>query len=413
MTTETRRCDLSDPAFWRKPPEERMEHFRWMRAAAPVSWHGESEAWNGRGFWAVVRYDDVRTVSRDAKTFCSSKGVVMLEEDLSPEAVGVQSFLLMDEPEHGRLRGIVQKAFSPRQIALIEEQIKANARMIISELNENETGNFVDRVSKRLPMLTICQMLGVPESDHERILANADALVSAQDPEFLDGREPLDVLRGAMIEIGMHAFQMAQHRREHPADDLIGALVEAECDGQRLDDAEIAQFLMLLSVAGNDTTRNTTSHAMKALCEFPDQRAVLLNDLDGALPVAVEEFVRWASPVMHFKRTATRDTVIGSQQIAEGDEVVMIYPSANRDEAVFDDAERFQVTRSPNRHVGFGGGGAHFCMGAVLARTQLRVIFGELLASFPDVQVGAPRYVIGNFMNAIKELPMDTGPRAA
>ncbi|MHB8695037.1 MAG: cytochrome P450 [Solirubrobacteraceae bacterium] len=412
MTTATQRSDLSDPEFWRRPPEERLEHFRWMRAEDPVSWHGESEAWKGRGFWVVVRYDDVRTVSRDAETFCSGQGVVLLEEDPTAEALGVQSFLIMAEPDHARLRGLVQKAFSPRQVALIDEQIKANARMIVSELEAHETGDFVDRVAKRLPLLTICGMLGVPESEHERILTNVDTLVSAQDPDFLQGRDPLEVLKAAMIEVGMHAFQMAQHRREHPADDLLGALVEAEHDGHRLSDAEIAQFLMLLSVAGNDTTRNTTSHAVRALSEFPDQRAILIADLDATLPVAIDEFVRWASPVMHFKRTATRDTVIGEQPIKQGEEVAMIYSSANRDERAFEDADHFDVTRSPNRHVGFGGGGAHFCMGAVLARTQLRALFTELLSTFPDIQVGEPRYITGNFMNAIKELPMDTGRRA-
>ena len=413
MTTQTERIDLADPEFWRRPPGERLEHFRWMRAEAPISWHGQCDAWKGRGFWVAVRYEDVRTVSRDSATFCSGKGVVMLEEDPGEEAFGVQSFLIMDNPEHARLRGIVQKAFSTKQLALIEAQVKAEAKMVVSELDEHETGNFVDRVSKRLPLMTICRMLGVPESDRDEMLAHVDTMVSFQDPEFLQGRDMMEVAKEAMIGVGMFAFQMAQHRREHPADDLLGALVEAEHEGQRLTDAEIAQFVLLLSVAGNDTTRNTTSHTARALCDFPDQRQLLLGDLDGMLPVAIEEFLRFASPVMHFKRTATRDTVLGEQPIKEGDEVVMIYSSANRDERAFDDPDRFDIARSPNRHVAFGGGGAHFCMGAGLARLQLRAIFTELLTAFPDLQVGEPRYILGNFMNAIRELPMDTGRRAA
>ncbi len=205
------------------------------------------------------------------------------------------------------------------------------------------------------------------------------------------------------------AFRLCGERREQPEDDLITDLVQADVDGERLSDAEIGAFLVLLSVAGNDTTRHTTSHAMRALCDFRDQRASLLDDLDSRIETAVEEFVRWASPVMTFRRTATRHTEIAGQPVAEGEKVVMFYPSANRDESVFDRPNELDIARDPNRHVGFGGGGPHFCMGASLARMQLKTIFTELLGRFPELEVGEPTYVAGNFVNGIASMPFATG----
>jgi len=411
MTRTQERHDLSQLEFWLKPVPERLEHYRWMRDEDPVSWHGSATPHDGKGFWVAVRHEDIRHVSRTPEIFSSASGVVLMEGDPSEEALGVQSFLVMDAPEHTRLRALIQKAFSPRQVKLLEEQIMQDARTIVADLHEHETGDFVTRVSKRLPLITICRMLGVPEVGRDKLLAQVDAMASAQDPEFLQGRDTSEVMKAAMTDIAMFAFQTTQHRREHPADDLLTALIEAEEDGHRLTDAEIAQFMLLLSIAGSDTTRNATSWAMKALTDFPKQRALLIENLDGTLPGAVEEFVRWASPVMHFKRTATKDTVIGEQAIREGDEVVMIYPAGNRDERAFDDPDVFDVTRSPNRHLGFGAGGPHFCIGAALARTQLRAIFTELLTAFPDLHVGEPKLIAGNFLNAVGSLPMDTGAR--
>jgi len=212
--------------------------------------------------------------------------------------------------------------------------------------------------------------------------------VSWNDPEFLAGRTPLEVVGQSMAIMTDIAFRLCAERREQPADDLITDLVHAEVDGERLTDAEIGAFLVLLSVAGNDTTRHTTSHAMRALCDFPEQRALLLGDLGGRIEPAVEEFVRWASPVMTFRRTATGETEISGQPIAAGEKVVMFYPSANRDEAAFERPNEVDITREPNRHVGFGGGGPHYCMGASLARMQLKAIFTELLGRFPKLEVG-------------------------
>jgi cytochrome P450 len=257
-------------------------------------------------------------------------------------------------------------------------------------------------------MMTIMRMLGVPEQDRQAVLWGVDAAVSWNDPEFLGDRTPLEVVAESMTIMTGIAFRLCAERRERPEDDLITDLVQAEVDGERLTDAEIGAFLVLLSVAGNDTTRHTTSHAMRALCDFPDQRALLLEDLAGRIDTAVDEFVRWASPVMTFRRTATADTEIAGQPVAAGAKVVMFYPSANRDESAFERPNELDVARSPNRHVGFGGGGPHFCMGASLARVQLSAIFTELLGRFPELEVGEPSYVVGNFVNGVASMPFTT-----
>jgi cytochrome P450 len=261
--------------------------------------------------------------------------------------------------------------------------------------------------------MTIMRMLGAPPEDHERLVHHADAMIAWSDEEYRQGREPAAIIGEAIGVLHAAAAELATARRADPREDLITALVEAEVDGERLTDLDIASFFVLLSVAGNDTTRHTTSHAMRALCDFPDQRAALLNNLDEGMPTAVEEFVRWASPVMTFRRTATEDTELAGQAIAEGDKVVLFYPSANRDEDAFERADTFDVARDPNPHVGFGGGGPHYCMGAALARAQLRAIFTELLRAFPELEVGQPRYLVGNFVNGVAEMPMDAGPRRA
>jgi len=403
--------------FWALPPAEREHGFAELRARAPVSWQRQPESQllpeseGTGGYWAVVRYDDVRAVSRDTERFCSGQGVMF--EDIPADMLEAsQSFLAMDDPRHATLRKLVAEGFKPRAVKRIEDGIRADARTIVDVLGDQFEGDFVDAVAKRLPMMTIMRMLGVPEEDQEAVLWGVDAAVSWNDPEFLAGRPPLEVVAKSMAIMTEIAFRLCAERRERPADDLITDLVQADVDGDRLTDAEIGAFLVLLSVAGNDTTRHTTSHAMRALCDFPDQRAFLMDDLDGRIETAVEEFVRWASPVMTFRRTATRDTEIAGQPIAAGEKVVMFYPSANRDEAVFEHPNGLDLGRNPNRHVGFGGGGPHFCMGAPLARMQLRTIFTELLGRFPDVDVGDATYVVGNFVNGIAGLPVATG-RAA
>ena len=229
--------------------------------------------------------------------------------------------------------------------------------------------------------------------------------MSWADPVYLDGRNPMEVLVENQMYLHQVAGALAAERREHPGDDLFSSLVNAEVDGDRLTDADVAAFFVLLSVAGNDTTRQTISHAMKALTDFPEQRAWLLEDFDNRIGTAVEEFIRWATPVMTFRRTAATDFELGGQRIRAGEKVVMFYPSGNWDREAFDHPDRFDPSRSPNPHLGLGGGGVHFCLGANVSRAQLRAIFGELLRQLPDIQAGDPTYVPGNFIHAIRSMP--------
>jgi cytochrome P450 len=412
--------DLSATAFWHRPAAERAEAFEVLRREAPVSWQRppespmlESEDESTGGYWALVCHEDVRAVSRDPETFCSGRGVMF--EDAPQELLdAAQSFLPMDAPRHTKLRGLVQKAFSPHQVKRISEQIGGYARRIVDELEQEAAGaelDFVERVSKRLPMMTLWGMMGVPEGERERLTARADELVSWNDPEVCGEREPAELIFSGVLELTAAALELAGERRVKPSDDLLSALVAAEVDGERLADEEISSFFVLLAVAGNDTTRHTTSHAMRALCDHPDQRDLLAEDPAGGIEGAVEEFVRWATPVMTFRRTATRDAEVHGQPIAEGDKVVLFYSAANRDPAAFADPERFDVRRAPNPHVGFGGGGPHYCLGAALARTQLRSIFTELLTRLPTLEVGEPEPLLGNFVNGVKRMPARIGGR--
>lgn len=288
----------------------------------------------------------------------------------------------------------------------IEDSIKANAKAIVEELRAAGSGcDFVDHCAKELPIRTLSDMMGIPESERERMAHATDALVSWADPEFLNGRPALEVLLENQMYLHQVVGDLATQRRERPGDDLISSLVTAEVDGDRLEDAEVAAFFVLLSVAGNDTTRQTISHTLRALTVFPDERAWLLEDFDHRIGTAVEEFIRWASPVMTFRRTAATDVELGGQTILAGEKVVMFYPSGNWDTEAFDHPERLNLGRDPNPHVGFGGGGLHFCLGAHVARAQLRAIFSELFRQLPGIQAGEPTYLAGNFVHAIRAMP--------
>jgi cytochrome P450 len=402
--------DLSSRAFWSTTAADRERAFAVLRAERPVSWHPPVEDAlmddpNDPGYWAVTRRADIVTVSRNNDVFLSGKGVIF--ENVPEELLEAsQSFLAMDPPRHTKLRKLVSAAFTPRQVRRIEDSIQANARTIVQELRAaGSEADFVDRCAKELPIRTLSDMVGIPESERERMAHATDAMVSWADSVYLDGRNPMEVLFENQVYVHQVACALAAERREHPGDDLISSLVNAEVDGDRLTDADVAAFFVLLSVAANDTTRQTTSHAMKALTDFPAERAWLLEDFDNRIGTAVEEFIRWASPVMTFRRTAATDFELAGQTISVGEKVVMFYPSGNWDTEVFDHPDRFDLSRSPNPHVGFGGGGLHFCLGAHVARAQLRAIFGELLRQLPDIQAADPTYVPGNFIHGIRSMP--------
>jgi cytochrome P450 len=402
--------DLSSRAFWSTTAAERERSFAVLRAERPVSWHPPVEDAlmpdpEDPGYWAVTRRADIVAVSRNNEVFLSGRGVMF--ENIPVELLEAsQSFLAMDPPRHTKLRKLAHAALSPRQVRRIEDSIKANAETIVAELRAAGSGaDFVEHCAKELPIRTLSDMVGVPESERDRLAQATDAMVSWADPAYLGGRHPLEVLMEHQAYVHQLAGALAAERRERPGDDLISSLVHAEVDGDRLTDAEVAAFFVLLSVAGNDTTRQTISHAVKALTDFADQRAWLVEDFDNRIGTAVEEFIRWATPVMTFRRTAATDFELGGQTILAGEKVVMFYSSGNFDAEAFEHPERLDLSRNPNPHVGFGGGGLHFCLGAHVARAQLRAILRELLRQLPNIQAGDPSYVAGNFVHAIGSMP--------
>jgi cytochrome P450 len=402
--------DLSSRAFWSTTAAERERSFAELRAERPVSWHPPVEDAlmhdpDDPGYWAVTRRSDIAAVSRNNEVFLSGRGVMF--ENVPVELLEAsQSFLAMDPPRHTKLRKVVSAAFTPRQVRRIEDSIKANAKTIVEELRAAGSGaDFVELCAKELPIRTLSDMVGIPESERQQVAHAADAAVSWSDPVALDGRNPLEVLVASQMYLHEVAGALAAERRKRPGDDLFSSLVSAEVDGDRLSDADVAAFFVLLSVAGNDTTRQTASHAMKALTDFPDERAWLVEDFDERIGTGVEEFIRWATPVMTFRRTAATDFELSGQSISAGEKVVMFYSSGNWDTEAFDHPERLNLSRNPNPHLGFGGGGVHFCLGAHVARAQLRAIFAELLHQLPDIQAGDPAYMSGNFIHAIRSMP--------
>ncbi|PJE06008.1 cytochrome P450 [Mycobacterium sp.] len=422
MTTSTRPA-YADPAvgtldFWLATPEEREANFfARLRSEQPVSWHRPAQGTlpvlnpDEEGFWAVTGYAEVGAISKDPVTFCSSKG--MMYEDYPPEAYeAMASILALDAPRHTKIRGLISKAFTPKRLETIRDQIAAQAASIVADLAAIESGqaDFVEQVSARLPLWTISEMVGVPVESRDEMIRNVARINGLLDPEINEGRDPSVVQFEAMTYLHGLAADLAEQRRAQPRDDLMTNLVNAEVDGERLSQMEIKSFFLLLVTAGNDTTRNTTSVAMHALTNHPDQRALLQGDLDQYLPLAIEEILRWTSPVLTMRRTATRDVSVAGAEIREGDKVILFYPAANFDDKVFDNPTTFDIRRTPNPHFAFGGGGPHFCMGSQLARMQLRSIITELLTRVPDLVVGRPEYELSTLIRSIKHMPCTFTP---
>jgi len=310
----------------------------------------------------------------------------------------------MDPPQHTTYRRLISSAFTPRNVRKIEEQIHANAVSIVDDLDGAGDVDFVAACSARLPMLTIMDMLGVPSADQHDVAYAAEKLFGMSDEEYSTPEEQADDPAAHIMLLNNTGVELARFRRKSPGDDLMTSIVNAEVDGHRLTDEEIGAFLILLASAGNDTTRQATTHAMMALSENPDQRDWLMVDFANRIGPAIEEFVRWASPVIQFARFATTDTDINGQPVAAGDKVGLFYCSANRDEAVFENPGAFDLTRSPNPHLGFGGGGPHFCLGSQLAKTELRNLFRELLTRLKTVEFGEPDLLYSSFAHGIKRV---------
>jgi cytochrome P450 len=399
--------DITSEDFWSRPFAERDETFAQLRAGDGLTWHRPFESLFGLdepGYWALTRRADIVYVSQHPELFTSADGVA-----LNPMPAEIQRFasffLSMDPPQHTVYRRLISSAFTPRNVRQIEEQIHANAVRIVDDLVGAGAVEFVSACSAKLPMLTIMDMLGVPGADQPAVAYAAEKLFGLTDEEYsTPGEGPADPLSQITL-LSTTGVELAKFRRRNPGDDLMTSIVNAEVDGHRLTDDEIGAFLILLASAGNDTSKQTTTHAMMALAANPAQRNWLMEDFDGRIALATEEFVRWASPVMQFARFATCDTEINGAPVKAGDKVGLFYCSANRDEAVFDNPGSFDLTRSPNPHVGFGGGGPHFCLGNQLAKAEVRILFRELLTRLHTVEFGEPDLLYSNFVHGIKRVP--------
>jgi cholest-4-en-3-one 26-monooxygenase len=388
-----------------------FHEFDRLRKENPVAWH---EPFEGRpGFWAVMRYADVQHVNRDNILFSSNRqGTILTAMD--QESLEQQRLMMlnMDPPMHTRYRLLVNKGFTPRMVSKLEDDIRARTRETIQTAAAMGECDFVTDIAAELPLQVIAEVIGVPQEDRRLVFDWSNRMVGSEDPEY---QQAAEAAQTAAMELYAYCHQLVQEKKGQPGDDIMTVLLNAEVEGHTLTELELDMFFMLLCVAGNETTRNLIAHGQLALFENPDQAQVLRDDPATVLPTAVDEMLRWGTPVMNFRRTATADTVVGGQEIAEGDAVLMFYISANRDETVFDDPYTFDVRRSPNEHVAFGAGGPHFCLGANLARMEIKVMFEELVRMAPDMeQVGPAERLCSNFINGIKHLPVrfPSGARA-
>ncbi len=382
------------------------EAFRRLRNEAPVFFNAEP---GGRGFWAITKHADVVMISKDPKTFSSARGGTNLP-DYPPEELSIIQMLMvnMDPPKHNKFRNLVSKGFTPRMIAQLEPLIRKAAARTVDAIAKQGECDFVRSIAGELPLIIIADLLGIPQEDRGKVFDWSNRLIGFDDPEFQTSMEDGKLAAG---ELWMYANSLATQRREKPELDLTSVLVHASVDGEKLTEMEFDAFFLMLAVAGNETTRNAISGGTLALMQHPEQRKRLIHD-PSLIPSAVEEILRWVTPVIHFRRTATRDVELRGQTIKENDKLAIFYSSANRDEDVFPNPYTFDVSRTPNEHLAFGVG-QHFCLGASLARLELRIIFEELLSRLPDLSLaGDVNRLRSNFINGIKEMPVRYTPEA-
>ncbi|HTO08665.1 MAG TPA: cytochrome P450 [Myxococcota bacterium] len=388
---------LLDGTFYLGQP---LEHYRWLRRHAPVYWDPSG------GLWAVSRHSDVMAVSKNPEVFCSRMSS-------RPDAPAIPSMINLDDPQHRRRRNLVNKGFTPRRVDDHEPKIRAICRELIAAVAGKGRCDFVREIAAPLPMIVIGDLLGVAPEDRGKLLRWSDDLIAGT-----DAAAPPEVklrMMTAATEYVQYAQRVIADRRSKPLqDDLMSVLVHAEIDGERLSDEDLIQESLLILVGGDETTRHVITGGMLALIQHPDARRALAANRT-AIPTAVEEMLRWVTPIKNMNRTATVDTELGDQKIRAGEKVLLLYEAANRDERVFAEPDRFDPTRTPNDHVAFGGYGAHFCLGAALARLELRVMFEELLAGLPELALepaSPPRWRPSNFIVGIEHMPVVFAPRS-
>ena len=407
--------DLASPEFWSEPIEVREGAFQMLRREDPIRHFKEIDYIPGlpvgSGFYAITRHADILEISRQPELFCSGLGATSIN-DLPVDMLEFYgSMINMDDPRHARLRGIVSRSFTPRVMQNLMDDVQRVAVDVLERVRSMGRCDFVTEVSQPMPLKIICEMMGVPESQYAFVLAKSNVILSSGDPEFIpEGSDLIQAFITAGAELAGMMSDLAASKRRHPGQDLTSALVTAEVDGEKLTDQELASFFILLLAAGNETTRNAITHGVLALSQYPEQRAIWAADFEAVAPTAVEEIVRWATPVGFMRRTATRDVTVGGHRFQEGDKTILFYNSGNRDERVFPDPYRFDVRRDPNFHVGFGGPGPHYCLGAHLARREITVMFRELFQRFRDLEVvGEPDRLRSGFINGIKHLQVELG----
>ena len=402
--------DLSDPEFWVQPRDWRFGAFKTLRDESPFHFFEERMVENspippGPGYRALVRHDDIWHVSRNPQLFCSGNG-----SNIGDLPVEINEFfgsmINMDDPKHFRLRSIVSKGFTPKEITALEESVRVRSRSVIDRMFERfpeRECDFVREVAALMPLQIICDMMGIPESDEEMIFNWTNTILGVGDPEYVGTFDDLVRVGG---EIFSYALALGEDRLKNPRNDIASVMMNAEVDGQRLSAQEFGSFFILLVVAGNETTRTAIGHGMRELTLNRDQRELWFNDFETHTKTAVEEIVRYATPVIHFRRTATEDTEINGQKITAGEKVVMFYQSGNRDERVFTNPDSFDIRRPvAPAQVGFGAGGPHFCLGANLARREVAVMFDEIRRRVPTLEITSePAYLQSSFINGIKRM---------
>ncbi|WP_329415251.1 cytochrome P450 [Nocardia vinacea] len=399
--------DVTDPDIYaeRVPVEEYAE----LRRTAPIWWNPQPPEIGGfhdEGFWVVSKHADVKEVSRRSDVFSTFENTAIprFNDDITREQIELQRFVLlnMDAPQHTKLRKIISRGFTPRVINSLRAELKTRAEAIVKEAAENGTGDFVTQVASELPLQAIAELIGIPQEDRRKVFTWSNDMTGYDDPEST--ADPV----AASAEVLGYAYQMAAARKECPAEDIVTKLIEADVDGDELTPEEFGFFVIMLAVAGNETTRNAITHGMAAFLDHPDQWELFKKERPAT---AADEIIRWATPVTSFQRTALEDTELGGVQIKKGQRVVMLYRSANFDEEVFENPEKFDITRKDNQHLSFGGTGAHFCIGANLARMEVDLIFNAIADAMPDItKLGDPKRLRSGWLNGVKEFPVDYKP---